>query len=115
MNLPLVIKELRRASVWLLLFLVLALYLAFVSRAAANLDVLAWKALLLTGAAWLGYWVDRNLFPGARPHVFDAAAKVAAESGAPDTWKAYRETADRARLRRAIVVAAVVLAAALGV
>jgi hypothetical protein len=108
------LKEFRRASLWLVLFVLLALYLVFVAGTpAANLDVLAWKALLLTGAAYLGYWLDRNLFPGARPHVFESRGWDNADY--LHKQQLMFERADRARLRRAIIVAAVVLAAALGV
>lgn len=62
-----------------------------------QLGVLAFKACLMTGAATLGYVIDRTLFPASRPHCFDE----------PDIkW--------RYEWRRAFIVAAALLTAGLG-
>lgn len=62
-----------------------------------QLDVLAYKAAMVTLAAWIGYWIDRHLFSYARPHTQDSPY-----------------TAAQAMLRRALVVSSVILAFALG-
>lgn len=53
------------------------------------------KANLLTLAAWAGYWIDRSAFPYARP------------------GDLYGARQDAAGLRRAVVIAATMLAMAL--
>lgn len=60
--------------------------------APVQLGILVYKAALLTGGAWLGYWVDRLSFPYNRPH---------------------DELEPHAEYRRAIIIAAAVLAIAL--
>lgn len=59
-------------------------------------EVILYKAVLIMGAAHLGYWIDRCLFPYARPHL-----AVTAEVG------------NAAMVRRAIIVAAVIVGFAL--
>lgn len=86
-----------RAASWLVLAVVFAGAL-WATGGQVNLGVLAWKGLLLSFAAFLGYWLDRTLFPGARPHQMKTV-----------------ERKDQARFRRAIIVAAVVIAAAVGI
>jgi hypothetical protein len=53
------------------------------------------KANLLTLAAWAGYWIDRSAFPYARPGDLEGVHQ------------------DAAGLRRAVVIAATMLAMAL--
>lgn len=61
-----------------------------------QLPVFLWKGVLLLAAAWVGYWVDRHLFPYARPDILQGASSF-----------------DAACLRRAIVVAAAMLSVGL--
>jgi len=67
--------------------------------APGQLQVAAYKAYLVSLAVVIAYWVDRSIFPYARPHEL-------------------RETGGLlysvAQIRRAIIVAAVVLAVCLG-
>jgi hypothetical protein len=63
------------------------------------LPVSLYKLSLITTAAWLGYWVDRSLFPYARPDEFKAMSLNAM---------------NQAALRRALIIAACVIGAALG-
>lgn len=63
-----------------------------------QLPVILYKLALVALFAHVGYWIDRRLFPYARP--YDADGTVL-------------EGYARAELRRAIVVAAVILAGAL--
>ena len=58
--------------------------------------LLGWSLCKLCFGAGLGYWVDRSIARGSRPHELAGEAK------------------DRALLRRSIIVAAAILAMALG-
>ena len=60
------------------------------------IGLLAWSLCKLSFGAGLGYWIDRSIARGPRPHELDGEAK------------------DRALLRRAIIVASAILAMALG-
>ena len=60
----------------------------------AMLALTLYKTFLAVGAGWVGYWLDRALFPYARPH------------------EPY--TGGFEQIRRAIIVAACVLAIAMG-
>lgn len=83
-----------RMAEWLGIAAVLFLVLWF--TAPQQIPVFIYKANLVSFFAFLGYWLDRRLFPYARP-----GDLVIAES-----W-------NKTQLRRAIVVAAVILAGAL--
>ncbi|WP_430391088.1 putative holin [Dyella sp. 20L07] len=61
----------------------------------AKVGLLIWGASRLGLYAYLGYWVDRIIFPYARPHTLQGVAEGTA-------WK-----------RRALIVAAAILAGAL--
>jgi hypothetical protein len=116
-----------RMSDWLLVALVLALLVWLL--APAQLVVSLYKLSLVSMAAVAGYWIDRSLFPYARPDEFladesdDAATKklppLTDEASADDV--AVLEVMDSnphllamAMLRRAIIVAATMLAVGLG-
>lgn len=95
------------------------------------LTALAWKGLVLALGGVVGYWLDRGLFPYGRPHTcldFDQAGDLApsaedlAMSGFSPTAfgeqsATYRQVATSdyhwSMLRRAVVVAACVLGAAI--
>jgi len=79
-----------RASPWLAAALLLLLVVAWANR--DYLTFLAWAACKIALGAYLGYWIDRSLFPYERPHQLDGIA---------------RGTATK---RRAAIVAAAVLA-----
>lgn len=79
----------------------LALTAAIYLVAPHQLQVTLYKLSLITTAAWLGYWIDRSLFPYARPdHIFEQALNT--------------NDMNHAAMRRAIIIAACVVAAALG-
>jgi len=61
----------------------------------AKLGLMLWGCARLAVYAYIGYWVDRALFPYARPHTLDGIAEGTA-------WK-----------RRALIVSAAILAGAL--
>ena len=91
-----------RMIIWLIISIPLILLIAFISP--QKLDLLVYKAVLITFSAWLGYRIDRGLFPYARPD------RLAEEPAMPDSDLAFSS----AMLRRAIIVAACVLAMAIG-
>lgn len=103
--------------VWFLALLAVAGLCAVAWLAPQQLSVTLYKGVLIALGGYLGYWVDRHVFPYARPtqFLFDKA---------PDTgegWASYetRDTAEAkafrlAMLRRAIIVAACIVATAVG-
>ena len=91
-----------RMIIWLAISIPLILLIAFISP--QKIDLLIYKAVLITFSAWLGYRIDRGLFPYARPD------RLAEEPTVPDSDLAF----SAAMLRRAIIVAASVLAMAVG-
>ena len=91
-----------RMIIWLIISIPLILIVAFISP--QKIDLLIYKAVLITFSAWLGYRIDRGLFPYARPDRLSEAPAM------PDSDLAFAA----AMLRRAIIVAASVLAMAVG-
>ncbi|WP_085503657.1 putative holin [Burkholderia pseudomallei] len=85
-----------RLTVWLIASIVLAL-LAYTTRQSDPLlSITFYKAHLMSLGGWGGYWLDRLIFPYARPHEFvegDVDAHCVASFQA-------------ASIRRAIIVAA---------
>lgn len=86
----------------------LALSVAVYFLAPQQLPVSLYKLSLVSMAAVAGYWVDRNLFPYARP---DQLFPAAEPTGDP-LPRALLLAA--AMLRRALIVAAAMLATGLG-
>lgn len=84
-----------RMTSWTLITLVLLLVLAAI--APEQLQVVLYKAGLVTLGATLAYWIDRSLFPDARPHECGDTFALAA------AW-----------LRRALIVLACVIGLTLG-
>ena len=64
-----------------------------------QIEIIAYKGSLLTLAAVAGYYLDRALFPYARPHRFDD----------PDTQYVFAFS----MMRRAVVIAAALLSVGL--
>lgn len=83
-----------RAFPWLVFSLLTCLIVALI--APWQLGVLSWSLTKLSIAAYLGYWLDRTMFPYARPHETCGGNEASA-----------------AMLRRAILVGCVVLAMSL--
>ncbi|ECA8970980.1 hypothetical protein ETB55_11580 [Salmonella enterica subsp. enterica serovar Omuna] len=88
-----------RLSGWLVASVVLFALIALISP--QQLPVVIYKLSLISLAAVLGYWLDRSLFPYARPNWFQ-------------TDHNERMVFAAAMLRRAVIVAAVCLAVAMG-
>ncbi|HHC4736200.1 TPA: putative holin [Escherichia albertii] len=87
-----------RLSGWLAAAIALIALISWTSS--AQIPVVIYKLSLVSLSAVLGYWLDRSLFPWARPDFFCP-------------WKEPRCYA-AAMIRRAIIVAAVCLSVALG-
>lgn len=115
-----------RMTDWLLVALGLALLVWLM--APQQLPVSVYKLSLVAMAAVAGYWIDRSLFPYARPDCFQADEDNAEEVPAPGSPECGTDDvcvlgvvseADprlmaAAMLRRAIIVAAAMLAMGLG-
>ncbi|MDO5623817.1 MAG: putative holin [Pseudomonadota bacterium] len=117
-----------RMTDWLLI--ALALMALVWLMAPQQLPVSVYKLSLVTMAAVAGYWIDRALFPYARPHQFLADDDKADATLAPVSPTAECGTDDvcvlgvmsdasprlmaASMLRRAIIVAAAMLAMGLG-
>jgi hypothetical protein len=106
-----------RNSLWLALALVLLALIAITSP--AQLPVVLYKASLIALAAVLGYWLDRALFPYARPDGYlarDWRRGTNEPTGDADfpVVSAYMPAFCHAMIRRAIIVAAVIIGVALG-
>ncbi|MCX7506631.1 putative holin [Delftia tsuruhatensis] len=106
-----------RNSLWLLSAVLLLALIALISP--QQLPVALYKASLISLAAVLGYWLDRALFPYARPDSYlvrDWRLGSTEPEGDVDhpVVPAYTWVFSAAMLRRALVVAAVVLGVAMG-
>lgn len=84
---------------WMLITLILLGLIAVLSP--QQLPVSLYKLSLITMAAVVGYWVDRALFPYARPDDLAIAPSAILQASA--------------MLRRAIIVGCAMLAVSLGV
>jgi hypothetical protein len=84
-----------RAWPWLVAAVITTAIVALI--APYQIGVLAWSLSKLAIGAYLGYWIDRSIFPYARP------------GSIANTHR------HMAAIRRAIIVAATVLALGLGV
>ncbi len=99
---------------WLVISLVLTIFIA--ATAPQQLPVSLYKLSLITSAAWVAYWIDRSLFPYARPDAFlDQPFSVGGPYCPQKTVKPEQQLAFcLAQLRRAIIIAAAMIAVALG-
>jgi len=94
-------NKLPRMTDWLLVTLVLVASIYVLSP--QQLPVSLYKLSLITMAAVVGYWIDRSLFPYARPDCFiNSMVDVSLVFSI-------------AMLRRAIIVGCAMLAVSLGV
>lgn len=102
---------------WLIFSVLLFALLAVLSI--TQLPVVLYKLTLISLAAVIGYWLDRSLFPYARPDGYLKLRWKGRPEG--DDYKVdhpvvdgYQRVFATAMLRRAIIVAAVMLAVAMG-
>lgn len=97
---------------WLLAAAVMFLVIAVVSP--QQLPVVVYKLSLISLAAVLGYWLDRSLFPKARPGQFQRHVPQLMDIGRYPVETGHHLVFAAVLLRRAIIVAAVCLAVAMG-
>lgn len=95
------------------LLLAFALCAGVFAIAPHQLPVSLYKLSLVMLGAYAAYWLDRWLFPYARPDVFLERVKPVADKSRNDELQ-WLGIAGQAMLRRAIIVAAVVVAVGLG-
>lgn len=100
--------KLPRLFGWLLIAAVLLMVVAIL--APQNLPVIAHKLTLLTLAGVVGYWFDRSLFPYARPHRFHPVDEP--DLGRSDMDYGWELVFAAAMLRRAVIILAFVIGAA---
>ncbi len=106
-----------RNTVWLVVAIVLLAVIAVISP--VQLPVVAYKASLIALAAVIGYWLDRALFPYARPDSFlerdwrygTDEPQFGADYRVVDGYQLIYAVA---MIRRAIVVGCVIVGVALG-
>lgn len=96
-----------RLSLWLFISIVLLALLAVLNP--VQLPVVLYKLCLVSLGAVLGYWIDRGLFPYARPHRF-LFPDEPNSCGPQQTNTAI----SLLMLRRAVVIFAVILGLTLG-
>ena len=106
-------SRLPRLTLWV--FVTMALMICLALAAPEQMPVIAYKVALVTLGVVLAYWLDRALFPYARPHAC-LQNRNAPGGGWTDDAEAYRYTAAFAAacLRRALIVLACVLGLTLG-
>jgi hypothetical protein len=82
-----------------------------------QMPVLANKLLLVTLAAWLGYWLSVSAFPSARPgHLLYLIDHLNADAKPPNEWELLLgRLAATSILSRAILMGACMLAVSLGI
>lgn len=112
-----VFRRLPRLTTWLLLAVLLTVLLAILSP--VQLPVALYKLCLVALASVVGYWIDRALFPYARPDAFlnrDWRLGTVEPVGEADypVVTGYEAIFAACLIRRALVVGAVVIAVALG-
>ena len=106
-----------RSSLFIVLAVLLLALIAVVSP--VQLPVVLYKAALIALAAVIGYWLDRALFPYARPDSYlkkDWRFGTQEPEGDADypVCAAYSREFCVAQIRRAVIVGAVVLGLAMG-
>lgn len=101
-----------RLSGWLLTAVLLLGTIGLVSP--QQLPVVVYKLSLITLAAVLGYWLDRSLFPKARPGQYLKHDETLMASGRYPVQTGLHLVFSATLIRRALIVAAVCLAVATG-
>ncbi|MBD8144634.1 putative holin [Pantoea agglomerans] len=101
-----------RLSGWLLTAILLLGIIGLVSP--QQLPVVVYKLSLITLAAVLGYWLDRSLFPKARPGQYLKHDVKLMEDGRYPVQTGLHMVFSAALIRRALIVSAVCMAVATG-
>ncbi|OZI15152.1 hypothetical protein CE195_03720, partial [Sodalis-like symbiont of Philaenus spumarius] len=94
-----------RLAGWLAVSLALLLLIGLVSP--QQLPVVLYKLALITLAAVVGYWLDRSLFPKARPGQYLHHDHPEVAQGRHPVRGGCHQVFAAAQLRRAVIVAAV--------
>lgn len=97
---------------WLVAAVLLLLIIALVSP--QQLPVVVYKLSLISLAAVLGYWLDRSLFPKARPGQYLKHDERLMAEGRWPVQTGLHLVFSATLIRRALIVAAVCLAVAMG-
>ncbi|HCN7201466.1 TPA: putative holin [Escherichia coli] len=97
---------------WLVAAVLLLLIIALVSP--QQLPVVVYKLSLISLAAVLGYWLDRSLFPKARPGQYLKHDERLMAEGRWPVQTSLHLVFSAALIRRALIVAAICLAVATG-
>lgn len=111
------VRRLPRGTAWFLVSLLLLIVVAALSP--AQIPIAIYKLSLISLAAFVGYWIDRALFPYSRPDGYlyrdwrYGTDEPESEVDFPIVGN-YQHVFAAALLRRAIVVGAVVIGVALG-
>ncbi|MBZ9574398.1 putative holin [Modicisalibacter sp. MOD 31.J] len=95
------LRDTLRIGPWLILALIMTTAVGMLYP--HQLGLLLWSLAKLSWGAYLGYWIDRSLFPYARPGAFTVSNTNGLQSVA------------LLMLRRAIIIAAALIALGLGV
>lgn len=106
------ITRMKRLLGWQLTAVLLLLVIALVSP--QQLPVVIYKISLITLAAVLGYWLDRSLFPKAALGQYLVHEVKLMAQGEYPVKPGYHRVFAAVLIRRAIIVAAVCLAVAMG-
>lgn len=111
------VRRFPRGTAWLIVSLLLLIVVATLSP--AQIPIAVYKLSLISLAAFVGYWIDRALFPYSRPDGYlhrDWRYGTDEPEGDIDfpVIHSYHQIFAAALLRRAIVVAAVIIGVALG-
>ncbi|PAU99912.1 hypothetical protein CBG25_19685 [Arsenophonus sp. ENCA] len=101
-----------RLAGWLWTALTLLVLMGLLSP--QQLPVVLYKLSLISLAAVLGYWLDRSLFPKARPGQYLHHDHPEVAHGRHPVRGGCHQVFAAAQLRRAIIVAAVCLSVAMG-
>ncbi|CAM3725239.1 putative holin [Xenorhabdus thuongxuanensis] len=105
------IKKLRLGG-WLLTAVLLLVTIGLVSP--QQVPVVIYKLSLIALAAVLGYWLDRSLFPKARPGQYLKHDEELMKAGKYPIQTGYHMAFAAVLIRRALIVAAVCLSVATG-
>ncbi|AWK13555.1 putative holin [Candidatus Fukatsuia symbiotica] len=101
-----------RLSGWIITSILLLAIISLISP--QQLPVVIYKLSLITLAAVLGYWLDRSLFPKARPDQYLCdEGDVTAKNRYPVS-RGDQRVFSAIMIRRALIVAAVCIAVAIG-
>lgn len=101
-----------RLADWMLITIGLLLAIAIIQP--QQLSVVLYKSALVTLGGVIGYWIDRRLFPYARPHRALDQQRSAAQAGDEEVAISQGFFAAFSMLRRSVIVLACILGLTLG-